>query len=120
MKKKINLIPPNPDSTETTTDVRIMMARHSLADQVVMGQWIEDFLNTPTGDLIVNTISNLRDHAIARRVDKAEAQLGEIQGLASILDVFQQYVIDGRKASAQLKETSQEEEQEDTDLHDPK
>jgi len=88
-----------------------MMARHAPKDVLDMGLMMEQWLETPTAELVCKTIHHLKAvalHDARQHGAVAERVLGQLQAYEAVLTAFESYVLDRRALQQELLEEAKE------------
>lgn len=100
-----SLQPPRIDLDDGTVNVARIMARRTPKDILDLGLWVEQFLDTPTGELVCRTIHLLKAHAVfdsRQPAMNADRVLGQLQAYEAVLNAIEGYVKDRRETQAQI------------------
>ena len=99
----ISPLAPVSSGNEGTVNIAALLVRGEPRDKKLFGQMIEDLLRSPTGDLLLRTIHQLKAVAL-RGKGTPELRLGVMEGLEQLLESLELYVVQAKHLKDQEEE----------------
>ena len=104
-----------PEAKGDTVNIAALLVRGEARDRKYFGTLVEDLLRSPTGDLLIRTIHQLKARAL-RSKGPSDVRIGVMEGLEQLLESLELYVV--QKKQLEMEEEDKKEMEQWTKTQD--